>query len=132
MKYKVLCLLCIGMLVLTSCSSRQAVSSNVVSIESSVFIQPAESSFEPPVSQAVSSAKPAQSVPGTSTCNCERLQIENYCEKTGSCIDLTTPHPSIGGGCASKTRICCNYVVTAMQRVPGRIKVIFVNEYLGY
>lgn len=65
-------------------------------------------------------------------CNCARLQIENYCEKTGSCIDLTTARPSIGGGCASKTRICCNYVVSAMQREAGRIKVIFVNEPLGY
>ena len=65
-------------------------------------------------------------------CNCERLHVENYCEKTGSCIDLTSPHPSIGGGCASKTRICCNYVVSGMQRVPGRIKILIVNESLGY
>ena len=35
-------------------------------------------------------------------------------------------------GCGSPARICCSYVVSAYQRVKGRIKVIIVGEELGY
>ena len=36
------------------------------------------------------------------------------------------------GGCAGAGRICCDYVVLAAQRRPGRIKVVLVGESLGY
>ena len=53
--------------------------------------------------------------------NTVRLERATPCVKTGVC-----------GHCRSEDRICCSYVVLAQQRVPGRIKVIIVDEELGY
>lgn len=53
--------------------------------------------------------------------NTVRLHCDTPCEKTGEC-----------GHCHSAGRICCAYVTLAQQRVPDRIKVIIVNEPLGY
>ncbi len=53
--------------------------------------------------------------------NTRRLHSGTPCEATGSCAH-----------CRSKGRICCSYVRMGQQRVPGRIKVIIVNESLGY
>lgn len=53
--------------------------------------------------------------------NTVRLEKNTPCAKTGVC-----------GHCRSEDRICCSYVTLAQQRVPDRIKVIIVNEDLGY
>lgn len=53
--------------------------------------------------------------------NTKRLHCGTPCETTGSCAH-----------CHSDRRICCSYVRLGQQRVPDRIKVIIVNEDLGY
>ncbi|MBQ9947642.1 MAG: lactate utilization protein [Oscillospiraceae bacterium] len=53
--------------------------------------------------------------------NTVRLSCETPCAKTGECAH-----------CHSDSRICCSYVRLGQQRVPDRIKVIIVNENLGY
>ena len=64
--------------------------------------------------------------------NCVRLGIPSACSKLGKCVSLTKENPFMCDGCAADTRICCNYVVSAKQRHKDRIKVIIVNEELGY
>lgn len=64
--------------------------------------------------------------------NCKRLGIDSACSKLGKCVSLTKENPYMCDGCAADTRICCNYVVSAKQRHKNRIKVIIVNEDLGY
>lgn len=53
--------------------------------------------------------------------NTVRLEKSTPCAKTGIC-----------GHCKSDDRICCSYVTLAQQRVPDRIKVVIVDEKLGY
>ncbi len=53
--------------------------------------------------------------------NTVRLSCDTPCARTGECMH-----------CHSPARICCSYVTLAYQRVPDRIKVIIVNEDLGY
>ncbi|MGN0457681.1 MAG: lactate utilization protein [Eubacterium sp.] len=64
--------------------------------------------------------------------NCVRLSCGTPCAKTGECISLSQDSPTLCDGCQSERRICCNYVVSAHQRHKDRIKVIIVNENLGY
>ncbi len=64
--------------------------------------------------------------------NTTRLNIEAYCKVKGKCVSLEKENPGMTDGCMSDNRICCNYLVSAKQRITGRIKVIFVNESLGY
>lgn len=64
--------------------------------------------------------------------NTIRLSCATPCQKTGKCISLTDEGSQICDGCGSEQRICCNYVVSARQRHKDRIKVIIVNENLGY
>ncbi len=65
--------------------------------------------------------------------NCVRLGIDNPCAKLGHCVSLEkTDTPDFADGCKKDTRICCDYLVTALQRQRGRITVILVNEDLGY
>ena len=64
--------------------------------------------------------------------NTKRLNCQTPCAKLGKCIAADKPDSLIGDGCKSPERICCNYVVTAQQRHKDRIKVIIVNENLGY
>lgn len=61
--------------------------------------------------------------------NCKRLSCKTYCFEKGHCVDL---EGGIGKGCSSPQRICRHYLVSSKQAVYGRIKVIFVNEELGY
>ncbi len=61
--------------------------------------------------------------------NTKRLNCKTYCEAQGECTGLDGDMCS---GCASNARICCNYLVSAKQRVAGRINVIIVGEELGY
>lgn len=53
--------------------------------------------------------------------NTKRLHCSTPCETTGSCLH-----------CRCDGRICCSFVKLEQQRVPNRIKVIIVNENLGY
>ncbi len=61
--------------------------------------------------------------------NCVRLSRDTYCAKTGKCV---VPNGKIGTGCESKDRICSSFLVTGKQGNRDRIKVILVNEELGY
>ncbi len=53
--------------------------------------------------------------------NTVRLNCATPCAKTGECRH-----------CSAPARICCSYVRLGQQRVPERIKVIIVDEELGY
>lgn len=64
--------------------------------------------------------------------NTKRLSCKTPCAVTGHCISLDKENPLMCDGCASEQRICCNFVVSAKQRHKNRIKVILVNEDLGY
>ncbi len=64
--------------------------------------------------------------------NTKRLSCKTPCSVTGKCISLNKKNPFICDGCESEQRICCSYVVSAKQRHKDRIKVIIVNEKLGY
>lgn len=64
--------------------------------------------------------------------NTKRLDCKTPCAVTGKCISLNNENSLICDGCESPQRICCNYVVSAKQRHKDRIKVIIVNEGLGY
>lgn len=61
--------------------------------------------------------------------NCRRLDCRTYCFEKGHCMDMDG---GMGKGCNSPQRICRHYLVSAKQAVMGRIKVIIVNEELGY
>ncbi|MCH5317304.1 MAG: lactate utilization protein [Eubacterium sp.] len=64
--------------------------------------------------------------------NTVRLNCKTPCAATGHCISLDSGDPYMCDGCRSPHRICCNYVVSAWQRHKDRIKVIIVNEELGF
>ena len=64
--------------------------------------------------------------------NTVRLNKGTYCAKAGQCVSLNKEAPELCDGCHSEGRICCNFVVCAQQRHINRIKVIIVNEELGY
>ena len=60
--------------------------------------------------------------------NCARLGKDTFCQKTGSCI---FSEGKIGSGCKADS-ICSSFIVTGYQQKKGRIKVIIVDEDLGY
>ncbi len=62
--------------------------------------------------------------------NAIRLRVDTPCAQIGACTGLQSDRMT--AGCACDSRICCNYVVSARQRVKNRIKVILVGEDLGY
>lgn len=65
--------------------------------------------------------------------NCVRLGIDNPCAKLGHCVSLEkSDNPEMAAGCDRKSRICVNYLVTALQREENRITVILCGEELGY
>ncbi len=64
--------------------------------------------------------------------NTVRLHTGSYCENAGECMSLKNQGAFMCDGCKGSGRICCNYVVSAQQRHKDRIKVIIVNEELGY
>ena len=64
--------------------------------------------------------------------NTARLDCETYCRSKGECMALASGRNCMTDGCKSESRICCSYVVTAQQRIKDRIKVILVNEELGF
>lgn len=79
------------------------------------------------IDEAVERVKKAAAPPNT-----QRLNCKTPCAVTGKCISLNKDNPFICDGCESPQRICCNYVISAKQRHKDRIKVIIVNENLGY
>lgn len=64
--------------------------------------------------------------------NTARLGCETYCQSKGECMALASGGNCMTDGCKSESRICCSYVVSAQQRIKDRIKVILVNEELGF
>lgn len=64
--------------------------------------------------------------------NCVRLSKNTYCAKCSECISLKLKNPQMTDGCDSDDRICRLYTVTGKQKAENRIKVIIVNEQLGY
>ncbi len=64
--------------------------------------------------------------------NTKRLGIKSYCESVGECKALSNGECGMTDGCASDSRICCDYLILARQRVKNRIKVILVEESLGF
>ena len=64
--------------------------------------------------------------------NAERLGLETYCKNSGGCVSLNNEGSEICNGCLSDTRICADYVFFGHQKIKDRIKVIIVNETLGY
>jgi len=64
--------------------------------------------------------------------NAKRLNKETYCSANGVCVDANGKNPC--DGCMSDARICSNYVLSGRQmaRLKDRIKVIIINENLGY
>ena len=59
----------------------------------------------------------------------KRLGCNTPCAKTGVCIAVDG---DIADGCMSDQRICASYVICGRQRLVNRIKVIIVDEKLGY
>ncbi len=53
--------------------------------------------------------------------NAQRFGIDTPCVKTGVCFD-----------CKSPDTICCQTLITRYSKIKGRIKVILVNEDLGF
>ena len=65
--------------------------------------------------------------------NTRRLNLETFCSHKDSCVSLSGENEAfMSDGCSSPERICCNYLVSAQQRKKDRIKVIIINEELGY
>lgn len=64
--------------------------------------------------------------------NTKRLNCATYCKETGKCVKAGAGADEPYAGCSSGGRICANYVISAYQKHPGRIKVIIVGENLGY
>lgn len=64
--------------------------------------------------------------------NTVRLDMGTYCSKTGKCVSLNNENSEMCDGCHSEGRVCCNFVLCGHQRHKNRIKVIFINEKLGY
>ncbi len=68
----------------------------------------------------------------TAPANCQRLTCATYCYEKGRCADDGMGIENMTKGCDSESRICCNYLISAHQRIKDRIKVIIVGEKLGY
>lgn len=53
--------------------------------------------------------------------NAQRFGLSTPCTKTGACFD-----------CKSPDTICCQMMITRFSKIPGRIKVILVEDELGF
>ncbi len=62
--------------------------------------------------------------------NVKRLGMKTYCAEKGVCMGFEDE--KLCAGCNSEDRICASYTVMARQRIKDRVKVIIVNEELGY
>ena len=63
--------------------------------------------------------------------NCKRLNCNTYCAKMGKCVSLANSG-NMPKGCNSDDRICVNYTVMSRQRKKDRVKIILVNQELGF
>ena len=61
--------------------------------------------------------------------NTKRLNCDTYCFNTGVCMGV---EGKMTDGCRSSARICCNYLISGQQRAQDRIRIILVNEELGF
>lgn len=61
---------------------------------------------------------------------CRRSDRDTFCSRTGQCVSLSGA-AGMAAGCDSPDRACCSFLVTGRQRLPGRIKVVLVDEALG-
>lgn len=61
--------------------------------------------------------------------NTKRLNCDTYCRNTGVCLGVDG---KMTDGCRSAARICCNYLISGQQRIQDRIRIILVNESLGF
>ncbi len=65
--------------------------------------------------------------------NAIRKNVETYCLYKGHCLSIDQGRGcEMGAGCTAPLRMCCNHVLSAWQRVPGRIHVILVGAELGF
>ena len=65
--------------------------------------------------------------------NTVRLGYRTYCAEKGHCLSIDQGcGENMTAGCASRGRICSKYSVEGMQFIPGRIKVILVDDELGF
>lgn len=64
--------------------------------------------------------------------NSKRLDCHTYCQLKDGCMSVLKNESYICDGCESENRICCDYTIISKQRNKNRIKIIFVNEDLGY
>ncbi len=53
--------------------------------------------------------------------NAQRFHLDTPCSKAGTCFD-----------CKSPDTICCQILITRFSKIPKRIKVILVNDGLGF
>ena len=53
--------------------------------------------------------------------NAQRFGLDTPCSKNGMCYD-----------CKSPDTICCQVLITRFSKIPGRIKVILVDDVLGF
>lgn len=65
--------------------------------------------------------------------NCKRLNKNTYCQKMGKCVAFANgKEHEMTSACKSPDRICRDFVVMAEQVQKGRIKIVLVDEDLGY
>ncbi len=64
--------------------------------------------------------------------NTKRLSCQTFCEKEGHCVSQNRTALGMTEGCASPDRICADYVIMAHQRIKNRVKVIIIDEEVGY
>lgn len=64
--------------------------------------------------------------------NTKRLGVPSYCQACGECRSLSHGNAEMTDGCSGASRICCDYLISAYQRQKNRIKVILVEENLGF
>lgn len=64
--------------------------------------------------------------------NSQRLSYQTYCLKAGRCMSEELTAAKMTDGCASPERICASYTVIGRQRIKNRIKVIIIDEEVGY
>lgn len=62
--------------------------------------------------------------------NTARLGCTTPCAESGECCQVDGDYCT--DGCGGASRICCSYLALGYQRTPGRIKVILVDEPLGF
>lgn len=63
---------------------------------------------------------------------CKGRGVKTYCTEKGVCKAQNSGLPGMTEGCSSPERSCCNYLVSGPQRVPNRLRLILVNEALGF